>query len=109
LTQEDNVAKHRLKQRWETLQERRGAILREAGAKLTGLDYMHVYGYGRALWDTSWNSLDWKLGYEDLNASRHSRRQAVDGGWDYSKGVPTHGGHFHPTGELATDWLAFNP
>lgn len=99
---------HRLKLRWQILQERRGPILREAAERLTQLDYAHVYGYGRALWDASWNTLEWKLGHVDSKEAKPSRTPPADGGWNYSDGPPTYGGHFHATGELATDWLPFN-
>jgi hypothetical protein len=100
---------HRLKLRWAILQDRRAPILAKANEALTRTDYAQVYGYSRALWDASWNTLDWKLGHVDSKEAKPSRTPASQGGWDYSEGPPTYGGHFHPTGEIATDWLPFNP
>lgn len=96
---------HRHCGRMDALTERRGSIVREAAEKLTREDNAVVYGYGRALWDASWNTFEWRLGFEDMATSKPSRTPPDKGGWDYSTALPTHGGHFHPTGELATDWF----
>jgi hypothetical protein len=92
------------RQLWEVLAEARRVILDEAAGVLTQSDYGEVKGYGRACWDASWDTLTWRLGHEDAAASRPARTPADAGGWDYSTGAPTFGGHFHPTGELATHW-----
>ncbi len=98
---------HRLCTRWEVLQERRRSILEEAAEALTASDYRYVNGYSRALWDASWNVLVWKLGHEDIAQAKNSRTSSEQGGWDYKAGTPTYGGHFHASGELATDWMPF--
>lgn len=90
------------------LQAQRSGILRHAETSLTREDYNFVVGYGRALWDSSWNKLDWKLGHEDPSLAKPSRTPPELGGWDYKEGPPTYGGHFHPSGELATTWEPFD-